>query len=417
MKAKYIIIGGGAAGMAAARSISGLDPGEEIIMLSDEKVRPYFRPMIPYIISGKMKLEDFLLEGMGPYTDTRVNVKVKSRVDSVAPGKKRVTAGGKEYEYDKLLISTGSRPKIPKEIKGTGAEGVYTLRFYSDARDMAKRISKGGHAVMAGGGLLNLKAAFALREKGIEVTLVVTSPAILSQLMEPDDSYLLKKAIEDAGIRILAGNSVEEIVAGRKGVKSVKLSSGGSIACGLVCIGKGVEPVIDYLEGSGIGIDTGVVANEYTETGTEGVYAAGDVAVTYNPVSGEPVVTGLWTNAAEMGRCAGANMAGVKTSYPGTLGILNATQIGDLPFVSMGMVHSGGTDLETHIAAFKNSYRKLVFSGDGKNLVGAVFIGDITNAGLYRYLIRENKPIGDIKSDIIKQKLHYGHFMKVAEAV
>lgn len=158
--------------------------------------------------------------------------------------------------------------------------------------------------------------------------------------------------------------------------------------------------------------DPGVVVDRYTTSNIENVYAAGDVAVTFDPITGKRIVTGLWTNAVEMGRCAGYNMAGRPTEYAGTFGILNATQVADEPFVSMGIVHTSGTDYETHIISKPRAYRKLVFTPDGKRLVGAIFIGDISNAGLYRYVIRERMPVDDMKTFIINHQLHYGHFIK-----
>ena len=104
-------------------------------------------------------------------------------------------------------------------------------------------------------------------------------------------------------------------------------------------------------------------------------------------------MTALWTNAAEMGRCAGRNMAGRPTAYGGTFGILNATQVAEMPFVSMGIVHTADTDYETHVFQAADTYRKLVFTADGERLVGAVFVGDIGRAGLYRHLIRDHTPL------------------------
>ena len=90
------------------------------------------------------------------------------------------------------------------------------------------------------------------------------------------------------------------------------------------------------------------------------VYTAGDVAVTFDPITGGRIVTGLWTNAVEMGRCAGFNMAGKPVEYGGTFGILNATQVADVSFVSMGIVHTKGLDYETHVSGSSGAYRKLV---------------------------------------------------------
>jgi NAD(P)H-nitrite reductase large subunit len=103
-------------------------------------------------------------------------------------------------------------------------------------------------------------------------------------------------------------------------------------------------------------------------------------------------------------------MAGRKTKYSGTFGIMNATQVAGEPFVSMGLVHTKGKDVETHIKETDAIYRKIVFNQKGDLLIGALFIGDIANAGLYRYVIRERKPVARFKSHLINHSLHYGHF-------
>jgi NAD(P)H-nitrite reductase large subunit len=408
---RYVIAGGSAAGMAAAQAIAETDPGGSITIFSNEKVRPYFRPMIPFVISGRSKLDDIFLEGRGPYRAGGIEVKLDSPVEAVDTASRSIQAAGAAHPYDRLLLATGSRAKVPPEIGGTGAEGVYTLRYYSDSLAMAERCASARKAVMAGGGLLNLKATFALRERGLDVTLVIRSPAILSQLMEPGDSFLLKDAIADAGVKVVTGRSVKEVLSGKKGVTGVLLDSGEELPCGLVCIGKGVEPIVGYLEGSGVDLDGGIVVDRFCETSASRVFAAGDVGVTHNPITGERVVTGLWTNAVEMGRCAGRNMAGSPTAYTGTFGILNATQIGSVPFVSMGIVHTTVGDFETQVFSSPGQYRKVVFSSDGSRLVGALFIGNIEKSGLYRYIIREHRDIKGVRDKIIAHDLHYGDLM------
>ena len=412
-KANYVIIGGSAAGMAAAQSIREQDPNGSITVLSDEPDMPYFRPLIPYMVTGKKSARAMELTGNGPYKAAGIDVRTSSRVDSVNIDEQTVSLNGREYlPYDKLLFSTGSRPYIPPEIGGTDASGVFALRTLANARAMAERAAVTDHAVMLGGGLINLKAAFALLERGVKVTLVVYSPEVLSQLMEPEDALLIREALDKAGLKIKTGCNATAILSGKSGVTGVALDDGSEMPCRMVCIGKGVRPNVEFLAGSKILADRGIVVNRFTACNIPDTFAAGDVAVTFDPITGERITTGLWTNAAEMGRCAGFNMAGRKTAYSGTFGIMNATQVADEPFVSMGIVHTKNTDYEVHVHATGSTYRKVVFSPDGDRLVGVLFIGDISKAGMYRYIIREKMPIGQIKSLIVNQKLHYGHFMK-----
>ncbi len=410
---QYVIIGASAAGMAAAVAIRKLDSGGSITVLSEEQDMPYFRPMIPFIISGKKKFSEMMLIGQGPYQGANIDVRLNSRAESVNTTDQTVTIkSGKELPYDKLLIATGSRPKIPSDLDGIEAEGVFVLRTTADARAIVRRAETSKHAVMLGGGILNLKAASALLERGLEVTLIIKSPEVLSQLMEPNDATLIRDALIRAGLRLITGCRASRILSDVSGVKGVLLDDGREISCQMVCIGKGVHPNVDFLRQSGIRVDGGVVVDRFTACNAPNVFAAGDVALTFNSTTGERIATALWTNAVEMGHCAGHNMAGQPTEYAGTLGVLNATQVADVPLVSIGIVHTFGTHYETHVSTAPKAYRKLVFTPDGEKLVGTLFVGDISRAGLYHYLIRENRPVKGIKSLIIKKQLHYGHILR-----
>jgi NADPH-dependent 2,4-dienoyl-CoA reductase/sulfur reductase-like enzyme len=249
-QSQFVIVGGSAAGMAAAHAIREKDPRGTITVLSAEPDAPYFRPLIPFLVAGKKTPAEMAMTGCGPYTGANIVVQTGARVASVDTSACCVVMeDGTRHGYKKILFATGSRPYVPPEIEGTDAEGVFALRTLVDAREMAARRERTTHAVMRGGGL-------------------------------PD------------------------------------------------------------------------------------THTAGDVAVTYEPVTGAPIMTALWTNAVEMGRCAGLNMAGVKTVYTGTFGILNATQVADEPFVAMGVVHTTGKDCEIHQKATASTFRKLVFDVD-----------------------------------------------------
>ncbi len=345
---RYVIVGGSAAGMAAAETIRRLDPGGSVRVLSEEVDAPYFRPMIPFLVSGKKSPAEISLQGCGPYQAKGIEVLLENRAARIDTGCAQVvTERGESLAYDRLLLATGSRPHLPPGIGGVSSDGVFALRSLADARRTALRAKSTRQAVMLGGGLLNLKVAFALLECGIKVTLVVQSPEVLSQLMEPADAFLVRDALDQAGLKIITGRSARQILSNEDGVNGVVLDDGAELACRMVCIGKGVQPNADWIDPRQIPVNRGIVVDKYTRTAAENVYAAGDVAVTFEPITGAAIITGLWTNAVAMGRCAGANMADRPTAYGGTFGILNATQVARMPFVSMGIVHTAGTDYET----------------------------------------------------------------------
>jgi NAD(P)H-nitrite reductase large subunit len=412
METRYLIVGGSAAGMAAAHTIRKKDKTGAITVLSNEETLPYFRPMVPYILTGKKQVSDIALSGTGIFVQPCIDVRTSTIVTSVDPvAKILTTASCKTWSYDKVLFATGSRPYLPETVKGLDSPGVFSLKTVADAAAMAQRSLNTDHVVLLGGGILNLKAAFALLEKKIKVTLVVHSPEVLSQLMDPEDAFLIRKALDRAGLKIMTGCSADHVVTDAGGVCAVALDNGTQIPCRMVCVGKGVIPNTECVRGSAITVDKGILADPFTACSVKDTFAAGDVAVTHDPATGEKTVTALWTNAVDMGICAGLNMAGIPTRYTGTLGIMNATQVAKEPFVAMGRVHTKGRDLETHIEKTDTTYRKIVFNQEGTRLVGALFIGDITHAGMYRYVIREKKPVDRIKSHLIRHTLHYGHFM------
>jgi nitrite reductase (NADH) large subunit len=415
MKSKrYVIIGASAAGMAAAEAIRDYDPHGQVCVLSQEADAPYFRPMIPFLISRKKTIEEIYLQGRGPYRSQNIDVRLDTRVARVDPGAQKVyTADGVLIAYDRLLIATGSRPIMPLDTHGLNTEGVMALRTLADAKRMTERARQSQQAVVLGAGLLGLKTAMALMQRGLAVTLVEKEEEILPWLMESDAAGRIRRALEDAGVAVIRGATVRRVQADSRGVCGVVLDIGLELVCQLMCIGIGVQPNTACLENSGIRVDGGVVTDVHTACSAPHVYAAGDAAVTFDTITGRPVVTGLWTNAVEMGRCAGANMAGRPAAYGGAFGILNATQVAGLPFVSMGVVHTDGTDYETHIKSTPHVYRKLVFSPQGDRLVGALFVGNIANAGLYRAVIREGVKMNGIKKQVAAHRLHYGHLLQV----
>ncbi len=144
----YLIVGGSAAGMAAAHAIRQRDPDRPITVLTDEPDKPYFRPMIPFVVSGKKNALDMAMEGAGPYTQTNIRLETGSCVVSVDTSARAVSLNnGRSMAYEKSLFATGSRPYIPPDIQGTEAQGVFALRTLAHAKDMAARAGKAVHSV------------------------------------------------------------------------------------------------------------------------------------------------------------------------------------------------------------------------------------------------------------------------------
>lgn len=413
-RVRYVIIGAGGAGMAAAATIRQHDVAAKITVLSAETDHPYYRPLIPFLISGEKKTAEMFIDGYGPFVTHGIDILLQTKVTTIDTHHRVVVLySGEEIAYDKLLIATGSSPILPDSFQIQTVAGVYTLRTLAEARSIAQYSQTSRKVVLLGGGMLNVKTAFALLSLGIDVTMVEIEDSVLPWLMEADAAALIHNALVKAGLKVITGSTLSCLHYRRDsdGIEGVELSNGQELACQMLLIGIGVQPNISLLKSTPLKLNQGVIIDSRCACSEENVFAAGDVAVTIDPISGSAIKTGLWTHAVEMGRCAGKNMVGLNSEYVGPYGVLNATQVADVPFVSIGTVHTADTDYEVHVSATKQSYRKLIFSPKGDRLIGALFVGDISGSGLYRHLIRERMPVMNIKSHIIQHHLHYGHLL------
>ncbi len=226
---------------------------------------------------------------------------------------------------------------------------------------------------------------------------------ILLPRLDKEGAALVAERLEARGVSFILNETAREILPGGKGVI---LESGRLLACDFVCIAVGVKPNIGWLMGSGLATDKALVVDGNLQTSREGIYAAGDVVQIRDLVTGRPVVSGLWGNAVEMGKVAGANMAGGKIRYPGGLEIMNAAEIEGIPLVSVGLVlPREDSGYEIHRRSGKQGYRKLVFRDDV--LAGAIFVGDIEGSGVYTALIEAGKHLGPLKEKAIQGEISF----------
>lgn len=411
---RYIIIGGSVAGLSAAKTIRENDSAGDITVISGEKSRPYYRPLIPMLIAGQRSVDEI------HYAEDPLEGKNIASVFGTAIGldtKKRevLLASGERLSFDFLLIATGGAALKPP-IPGIDGKGVYPLRSMANAVQIRDAAAAATSAVVIGGGLVGIKAALALREQGtssgrapLEVTVIEMLPEILNGRIDRRGAAIVRDAVERKGVTILTGQAVSGIMRTQSAVSGVKARSGRVIKADLVVVAAGVKPNIEYLKLSGIRTNKGVLVNESLETNIPGIYAAGDVAEGRDLLTGVKAVSGLWINALEMGRAAGMNMAGGNVKYPGFLSVMNAAEIAGVPFISVGLIEPKGGRYETVSRDDENGYWMLVLDGDF--LVGAVFIGDLQRAGIYTSLIKNRIPIPKVKNKVMKRAAVYADYL------
>lgn len=393
-----VIIGNSAAGLAAARTVRKVAAGAQITVISDEPGPAYARCLIPEVLAGSRDLPGIGYVGADFYRQYEIELLAGHRVTLLDVEKRELTtANGRSIGYDRLLLATGASPVVP-DWPGADLPGIFTLRKADQAAAAGRWARDCASAVVAGGGLVSLKAAYALKERGVpEVTVVVKSPHVLIKQLDAQSAALVEKELAKTGIKFVYGVEPVAAVKGPQGaVQAVELADGRRLPAGLVMVGKGVRPNVELARRAGGRVDKGIVVDDNLATSLPGVYAAGDCIEVTDMLTGDKTTSGLWTLAVEQGRCAGYNLAGLPGSYPPPLTRLNAAQFGAVPFVSAGDVRGGD---ETAVYQDGGVYRKVCFR-DGR-LVGFIMVGKVDRAGVYTALIKQARHIaGRLKDKV-----------------
>jgi NAD(P)H-nitrite reductase large subunit len=312
--------------------------------------------------------------------------------------------------YDYLLVATGASAKFP-ELKGIKKEGVFGFRTLKDAKDIAGLLPVVKSVCVLGGGLIGLKAAYALKKRNIDVKVIIKSKQVLSQVLDFPAAQLVQKKLEENGIEVILGQDASEIISDEGEIKAVKLDSGKVLAASLVIVGKGVSPNIDPVKDTEIKINEGIISNNNLQTNIPNIYAAGDVAETFDMTLGGFCVNALWPLAVEQGRIAGTNMAGGKINYAGSLG-MNSLEFFGLPTVSLGLFRPKDPKEYEEIKMMEEKqqiYKKLVLKNNV--LVGAVLVGDINKSGLFLRLINERIDVSSFKDKLLQENFGYPDIM------
>jgi len=408
---QYIIIGNSAAGISAVEAIRKRDKQSRIMVISDEDYLSYCRCLISYYLAGEVKEDKILYRTENFYKENNVELLLNKKVERVDPKKNRVILEDKsQFNFDSLLIATGSSPKFP-ETKGIKKRGVFGFRTIKDAQDISGLLPVTKTACILGGGLIGLKAAYALKKRNIEVKVIIKSKQVLSQMLDFEAAHFVQRRLEENGMEIILGQDVSEVI-GNGDIKAVKLDSGKAIGCSLIIVGKGIMPNIDLVKNTEIKINEGIIVDNLLQTNIPNIYAAGDVCESLDMILGKLSVNALWPVAVEQGKIAGANMAADNTIYDGSLG-MNSIEFFGLPVISLGIykVKEGDSSVgELKIRDDKNNrYKKIILKD---NIVqGAILIGDIKNSGIFLRLMRERIDVSALKDRLLDENFGYPDIM------
>ena len=389
---RIVIVGNSAASLAALEAVRRLDGACPVTLVAEEAIPAYSRVLLPYLLSG----ERLDLSLRPPDYAQRMGVRMllgrrAVRIDADA----LVLDDGTRLPFDRLLVATGSRAAIPA-VEGIATPGVSALKTMADALRIREQLAGARHAVVLGGGLICLLVVHALLKVGVSVAIAVSSDRLLTRLVDEEAASLLLRRLAEAGVRILTRTDAARIVGSNGRVRSVVTAAGEVLPADVVILAKGIRPDIDLARTGGLATGRGVLVDEYLRTSRPDVFAAGDCAEAPDMlVPGKKTIPGTWFEAVAQGETAGANLMDRSRPSPGAFK-MNVMEILGIAVASMGLIQAPESDGRTLVRARDGNYRKLVIARD--RIVGAVLVGDVSEAGPIAMLIRRGLTLSDLKS-------------------
>jgi NAD(P)H-nitrite reductase large subunit len=387
---RYVIIGAGVAGYAAIEAIRSVDSVGEIVMVSDDPHGYYSRPGLAYYLTGELRDKALYPRTQDDYKKLNFGF-LKGRVSRILRLEHALEIDGKSrLNYDKLLISVGARA-LPLEVPGSKLDGVVKLDHLTDAKNILKLAKSGKTAVVVGGGITALELTEGLLACGMNVHYLLRGDRYWSNVLDEQESKLVEGRLQVEGVELHHHAELAEIIGKKNRVSAIRLENGKIIKCDMLAYAIGIRPCLELVQETGLTLDRGILADEHLQTNDPDIYAAGDVAQVFDPLSGRAVLDSLWNPARDQGQVAGMNMAGRKTAYLKSPPF-NVTRLAGLTTTIIGAVGHGldkdvvgiargdsetWRDLPDAIEAqsgFDINHMRLVIGK--KKLIGAIVMGD-----------------------------------------
>ncbi|GGN93453.1 NAD(P)/FAD-dependent oxidoreductase [Haloarcula pellucida] len=400
MSTSHVIIGDGIAGASAAETIREEDPDADVTVITDEGEALYNRILIKEFAKGKLPEAPISIHEPEWYDERDIDLQLNTHVTDIDPDAHEVnTHSGTTYEYDKLLVATGGTPaQVP--VENSDADGIHHFWTFQDARGIAEHAEEADQGIIVGAGLLGIDLAAVCAAQGIDAKYLMRGNRWWRYALSEDGAEIIHEALRENGVEPVFDSGVDHFTVDDDGHVTGAVDPNGEEYEGeWAGVAIGLDFNTEFLGGSGVELDDGIVVDEYMQTNVEDVYAAGDITQFYDTILDAQAQNGAWGSAKEQGSVAGTNMvADDEADAFRWVSSYSITHF-DFPFLSFG--HPARGDDEAERKYSDSEWRRLAFE-DGQ-LVGGVLIGDLSQQSKFKKLIREERQVAD-KKELLLEK-------------
>ena len=394
-KMKLVLVGNGLAGMRCLEDLLDMAPERyEVTVIGEEPWGNYNRIMLSPVLSGDKSIEDIMLHPHAWYSDKGIHfIAGDAAVKIDRPRKQVHTEKGILVDYDRLILATGSKPFIPP-IKGSDLKGVLSFRDIYDVNTMLEYCKNKKNSVVIGGGLLGLEAAYGLKQRGMNVTVLHLMDRIMDRQLDARASALLKQSIEAKGIPVLTEANTEELIGQDGHVSQLRLKDGTVLEADFVVFAVGIRPNMALAQSAGLRCNRGVMVNDTMQTFDPSIYAVGECIEHRNQTFG--LVEPLWGQAFI---CAS------HLAEHGSLTFKAPTVPTQLKVSGCDVFSAGNfepaDDYEDIILndEKRHIYKRIIIQQD--KVIGAVLFGDTEDGAWYAELIADQTPISSIRNKLL----------------
>ncbi|EXB27835.1 nitrite reductase [NAD(P)H], small subunit [Acinetobacter baumannii 1437282] len=399
-KLKLVLIGNGLAGMRCLEDLLDMAPDRyDVTVIGEEPWGNYNRIMLSPVLSGEKTIDDIMLHPHAWYRDKGIKFIADDPAIKIDRTRKVIhTEKGESVDYDRLIIATGSSPFIPP-VQGVDLKGVISFRDIYDVNTMIKYCESKKNAVVIGGGLLGLEAAYGLKQRGMNVTVLHLMDRIMERQLDGRASRMLRHSIEQKGIHIITEANTEALLGEAGHVRQVRLKDGTLLDADLVIFAVGIRPNIALAQRAGLRCNRGILVNDTMQTFDPSIYAVGECIEHRNQTFG--LVEPLWGQAF---------ICATHLAEHGSLTFKSPTVPTQLKVSGVDVFSAGRIDLEN--SEPKEDYEDIILNDDKRQIykriiiqkdkvIGAVLFGDTEDGMWYAELIADQTPVSSFRNKLL----------------